>query len=714
MLASLALAMTQNALPVVVVDRDDIEIRESCTLDCTAAFIVDDEGDGVVKVVGDGVTLRFTKSALAGSSESAAPDEYAGIGLRITARNVTVQGGRLQGFKAAIWASNADGLVLDGCDVSRNYRQHLRSTPRAEAGEDWLYPHHNDANEWLREHGTGIYVEQSRVVTVRNCTARDGQNGICLRAVDDSQVYDNDMSWLSGWGLALYRSSRNVVAHNSFDFCIRGYSHGVYARGQDSAGILCFEQSSDNIFAHNSATHGGDGFFGFAGSEALEGATTEKGLGCNRNLLLGNDFSYAAAIGIEMTFSYDNTYVQNRLVGSNYGVWGGYSGKTQVLGNTIEDNTLAGIAIEHGSQWGIHANRFARNARAIELWWDDDADLLAKPWAKLNPTTSTGYRIFENRFDGDSIQLELRGGTQDVVWSSVQTTDKARWRVDGESSVTTVDAPSGDDDGSAWKLRLAARPPLPGRREVVGALRQLEGRDKIIVTEWGPYDWVTPLLQRVEDRGAAHVWRLLGNDVAIGVTANDDVAVKLDQASAPPVFVLSARRPGAVVPYTLRVRLPSRELSGAGVLIATNWRVTLGNWQTDPRTDAATWRKEIEAGVTFAAPRLVLRFGSAGPSELADAPAVVKDAHFDVQRFGTLAATSIALPSGRWKIATLSDDGVRVSVDGALLIDNWTHHGPTPDAAEFTLAEPRTVALSVEHFELDGWAVLELELTPVP
>src|SRR5687768_18079716 len=39
------------------------------------------------------------------------------------------------------------------------------------------------------------------------------------------------------------------------------------SRGQDSAGILCFEQSSDNLFAENSATHGGDGFFGFRSEE---------------------------------------------------------------------------------------------------------------------------------------------------------------------------------------------------------------------------------------------------------------------------------------------------------------------------------------------------------------------------------------------------------------------------------------------------------------
>ncbi|NJN14463.1 MAG: hypothetical protein HC813_02190 [Planctomycetes bacterium] len=84
-----------------------------------------------------------------------------------------------------------------------------------------------------------------------------------------------DASFNSGWGIALWRSSGNLVQGNRFDWCVRGYSHGIYDRGQDSAGILVFEQSSGNRFLWNSATHGGDGFFLYAGHEtthAREGA----------------------------------------------------------------------------------------------------------------------------------------------------------------------------------------------------------------------------------------------------------------------------------------------------------------------------------------------------------------------------------------------------------------------------------------------------------
>ncbi|MBK7406429.1 MAG: hypothetical protein IPJ41_17980, partial [Phycisphaerales bacterium] len=79
---------------------------------------------------------------------------------------------------------------------------------------------------------------------------------------------------------------------------MRGYSHGVYNRGQDSAGILFFEQCSENVIAENSATHGGDSFFGFGGREALGEVPGPEGFsvvraGSNDNLLINNVTSFA-------------------------------------------------------------------------------------------------------------------------------------------------------------------------------------------------------------------------------------------------------------------------------------------------------------------------------------------------------------------------------------------------------------------------------------
>jgi len=61
--------------------------------------------------------------------------------------------------------------------------------------------------------------------------------------------------------------------------------------------------------------------------------------------------------------------------------------------------------------------------------------------------------------------------------------------------------------------------------------------------------------------------------------------------------------------------------------------------------------------------------------------------------------------------ATLSDDGVRVTVDGRTIIDNWTWHGPTRDTGTFDLSEDHAVEIVVEHFEINGYAAFELSIS---
>jgi hypothetical protein len=76
-----------------------------------------------------------------------------------------------------------------------------------------------------------------------------------------------------------------------------------------------------------------------------------------------------------------------------------------------------------------------------------------------------------------------------------------------------------------------------------------------------------------------------------------------------------------------------------------------------------------------------------------------------------IARTQLPLTAGAWEFATLSDDGARVTVDGAPIVDNWTWHGPTRNAGTLTLPADRTVEVVVEHFEIDGYAVLEIGIS---
>ncbi|NQT89040.1 hypothetical protein HQ560_19885, partial [bacterium] len=72
--------------------------------------------------------------------------------------------------------------------------------------------------------------------------------------------------------------------------------------------------------------------------------------------------------------------------------------------------------------------------------------------------------------------------------------------------------------------------------------------------------------------------------------------------------------------------------------------------------------------------------------------------------------TGAALPlySETYTFWTLSDDGVRLWVDGQLLIDNWTNHGPAEDSHSIDLAAGQAVDVRMEYYESGGGTAAKL------
>ncbi len=483
-----------------------LQITKSVRVATDTYRLADPKNVGAIGISGDGITVDFAGATLIGAPLGTAPDKFIGRGIVIQGKNVTLKNAKVHGYKVGIYAEDSPGIVLTGCDVSRNYRQRLKSTDKAEHLDDWLYGHENDKNQWLR-YGAGIYLLNCPRAKVSNCRARNGQNGLCIVRSDAAYIVDNDMSFMSGWGLAMWRSSRCDVFNNKFDWCMRGYSHGVYSRGQDSAGILVYEQCSDNVFAHNSATHSGDGFFLYAGNETVK--RTGKG-GCNNNLLYRNDFSHAAANGIEATFSDGNRFIENVLDDCTHGIWAGYSSNMFIQGNTIR-NCRNGISIEHGSGNKIIDNTIEDASRGVHLWWDDDKELLASAFgAANNRCPSSGNIVMMNRITNAETAVRLVDDTNSQVGhnrlNDVITPLHIAGRVDGLQLVLDPSEWANirnEGTGSIAQLELLPasqarwRPLSPddhkrllekkGKQDAFLPKDAQRGRKYIFINEWGPY-----------------------------------------------------------------------------------------------------------------------------------------------------------------------------------------------------------------------------------
>jgi len=615
-----------------------------------------------------GIVVDLTGVTMRGTAAGTDLDRNAGWGIVLRdCEDVTIRGGALGGYKGCVVAERCRNLVLEGLAFDGWYGQRLLSTVAAEDEADWLYPHENDEGEWISNHGAAISLTDCTNATIRGCRGRHGQNGILLTRTGGSRVYDCDFSFLSGWGLAMYRSSSNVVSRNRFDYCVRGYSHDVYWRGQDSAGILMFERCSDNLFAHNSATHGGDGIFLFAGNDTVGGRAFEKGEmdagGSDRNIWYRNDFSCAVANAIEATFSKDNWAIENRLSGSHqHGVWGGYSSRMVVLGNDIEDTIGGAVSIEHGQECAIVANRIRRNRIGVELWWDEDPELFHGPFGKNRDTSSRDHFVLGNEFEGNRRDLVLTN--TEHVFLAANRWGKPQGPIEGEGvrldlllgeggtrASATIQAASLDDprgDSPEWLERALAWecPEVPGTQEAITPPAERRGLDSIVMGEWGPWDH-----RSGEPRPAQ-------------------------------------RQPG-------------------GLLAGCRWVATWFSWKDgpDPREALEEWR--ALASKPAARAEVAAWTNPWGGDE-----SVRKSVGND--RFGLLAQTRLAIAeSGMHRLAVTSDDGVRVSVDGKVALEDWTWHAPKRQEVEIDLAQGEH-RFEVEYFQIDGATALSIDLRRLP
>ena len=746
-----------------------------------------------IVISGSNITVDFDGAVLRGTPATTEPDERTGLGVLVTGKNVTIRNLRVHGYKVGLWAQDADGLKLVDSDFSWNWKQRLKSGLDKEDLADWMSFHRNEQDEWLR-YGAAIYVRGSDGIEVRNCTAVGGQCGLMMMESNRGLIWNNNFSFLSAVGLGLYLSSENRIMHNNIDWCVRGYSHGVYNRGQDSTGILIYEQSNKNIFAYNSVTHGGDGFFLWAGQTTMD---TGQG-GCNDNLLFGNDFSHAPTNGIEATFS-RNVFANNLVLECWHGVWGGYSYDTEMVGNVFGFNAEA-IALEHGQDNIVRGNVFLRDLVAIKAWANTSQDpnwgypkfrdTKSRDWTVrenafvdigatvFDVTRTSGFRVATNLIDRAGQVTKFEEGVGATVRGNrilsaanvenglglANTLGESRLKKSPPTMLPSGNAilagqydrteylsrfeTGWDPWARAWRTpkvlqemltasaerALEARieelrpAPLPGGKDPFLKLGTLRGRRYILVDQWGPYDFQRPVLwprlpvttsadgktqtQRFEILGPVGRWTLKGAEGAtVSATSGTvpgmvEVTTRLDE---PPVKVdVQMEYVGArTTDYRGIVSAPGTRVpfSWGQVNVPIAWTVRFYGWDkdvSDPRTQADAFARVL-AGQPLAEMKTSRLEGAWYRSPMAGVPE---------NYFATVAEGVVKAPAGRYRLEVTTDDGVRVWLNGGMVLESWQYQGPTSYTAEVTLTGNDT--LRVNHFEIDGFATLNVKLVPLP
>jgi len=713
-----------DKLPEITLREPGFGITADARVAPGAYELPDKDGSGAVVITGDNITVDFSGVTLVGSPEGTGADAYAGKGIVALGKNITITGAVIQGYKVGIYAEDSPGITVTECDVSRNYRQRLRSSVKREDVSDWLFGHENDDNQWLR-YGSGIYLVGCRGATVSMCKARNGQNGICISRCDGSRIVDNDMSFMSGWGLAMWRSSRCGVFTNRLDWCVRGYSHDVYQRGQDSAGILVYEQCNDNVFAYNSATHCGDGLFLYAGNETVK--KTGQG-GCQRNLVFHNDFSHAVANGIEATFSQGNMFIKNILKECRHGVWAGYSYDTVIERNLIE-SCENGISVEHGRGNLIAGNTIANTLLGVHLWWDDDEDLLETPFCKSRGgCPSTANRIIDNTFKHVNTAIKLGDDSDSVIGRNAMGS-YVRQSVRAEGNVGRLRVHMGGvgceqakktsnvkkhlveaDAIEAWSPKDVAAieaelRPRKGSQRTFVVPEARRGKQFIFIDEWGPYDFAdVRVFPRHVTGGNTAAFNLLGPDGTFHV-ANVEGNVRVEPLSGRLPAALTVEAGGnGTCEFAVDIQTKGKQLRATGFLVRVRWQVKFYAWSEDidPREGADNWERIIssEPLLEKTCDDIDFTWSSRSPGRK-----VPRD------RFATVATSSVSLPAGRYRIQTVSDDGVRVLIDDEQVLANWTWHAPAADEVIVDLKEG-VHSFRIEHFEIDGSARLQLTVEP--
>ncbi|HEY3412006.1 MAG TPA: NosD domain-containing protein [Armatimonadota bacterium] len=626
-------------------------------------YTLADAGKGAVQIEADGVTVDFQGATLQSPATPGGRQEmYEGVGISVNGhRNVTIRNAVVHGYQYNVKALKCSGLKLLDCALGWSRSQKVMDG--GSVNYIWLVI--RDLNAW-KSYGAGAWLEDCTGSTVEGMRANQCQNGLMLVNSNRNRVIGCDFSYESGWGLAMWNSSDNLICWNQADFVNRPWGGGW---GGDSSGFVLCSGSNRNVIAYNSFTHGGDGYFLATrdGGFNAQGKWFTQG-SCDNNVVAYNDGSWSPHNAFESTLASGNKYYHNWANESDYGFWLGYSVNNVIRDNQIVGSRNDGIATEHGADnWYVNNVIERTGGAAIHLWGGGGE--------RYAQTPSTRNHIIGNTITKARSAFDLTNSPGNSASGNV---------------VRTAPIPAG--------FKLPSGPNAPADYRIARMLEIMAVKPKgfaLYRDTNGPkgWDWLAATEYGMRDyRGMAVPWmmqdaktlRLLVSPKLVKKIALPDW-MTMKPGMAPnerfATIKVGVRATGEYRPFKIQVTGKRGERQTIqGKLLDADWQVKWFKWfrnDPDAYTDTAAWEalfagKPLKEEVLPALPNIP-GYGSPGPG--------LPSAYFAL-----VATTHIKFEAGKYRFDTLSDDGIRVLVDGKPVVDNWTHHGGMNDSGTVALS----------------------------
>jgi parallel beta-helix repeat protein len=382
--ASLGGAALPEAAPCLRLNRPGTQVQGEVRI-CPGRYRIADPSErGVIIAASSGTRVDLTGVVL--ESGDSVPARFVGAGIASAdVDGVSIHGGTIRGYRFGIRLEGGRGHRVTRVELSGSRTQSLRSTLEARDTADVLDPARLDA---ALGYGAGLLLRRTVGAVITGITARGAQNGIGLVEAREGYLADNDLSGNTGWGIHLWRSSRNVLTRNQVNHTLRCPNSADCG----AAAILLREGSDSNTVADNDLTTSSVGLL-VTGRSPL----TRASIG---NLVYRNDASLAHGSGFVGAYGWDLTFLENRADSAAHGFRLDHLNASTLRGNTVIGARSAAILAEHGRDNTIERNVLVDARVGI---------MIAAPRTRL--AKSSGYRIDDNIVGGAEQGIVLQATT---------------------------------------------------------------------------------------------------------------------------------------------------------------------------------------------------------------------------------------------------------------------------------------------------------------